>query len=199
MITKKYDSREEWLADRFGKITGTKVKDVIAKRGIARKIGFYQLVADRLAIPADDEDERDRGTRLEAKAIEEFVKKTKKKVDTSLLMWQRDDNPNIAYSPDGVISKTEAVEAKCLSSARHLEAFIEQAVPKDYEDQVLQAFVVNDKLKKLYVVFYDDRVVVKPFFYLEVERDQDKVNAYLLQEKMMLQEIDDIVIKLSGF
>lgn len=199
MITKKYDSREEWLADRFGKITGTKVKDVIAKRGIARKIGFYQLVADRLAIPADDEDERDRGTRLEAKAIEEFVKKTKKKVDTSLLMWQRNDNPNIAYSPDGVISKTEAVEAKCLSSARHLEAFIEQAVPKDYEDQVLQAFVVNDKLKKLYVVFYDDRVVVKPFFYLEVERDQDKVNAYLLQEKMMLQEIDDIVIKLSGF
>lgn len=199
MITKKYDSREEWLADRFGKITGTKVKDVIAKRGIARKIGFYQLVADRLAIPADDEDERDRGTRLEAKAIEEFVKKTKKKVDTSLLMWQRDDNPNIAYSPDGVISKTEAVEAKCLSSARHLEAFIEQAVPKDYEDQILQAFVVNDKLKKLYVVFYDDRVVVKPFFYLEVERDQDKVNAYLLQEKMMLQEIDDIVIKLSGF
>lgn len=199
MITKKYDSREEWLADRFGKITGTKVKDVIAKRGIARKIGFYQLVADRLAIPADDEDERDRGTRLEAKAIEEFVKKTKKKVDTSLLMWQRNDNPNIAYSPDGVISKTEAVEAKCLSSARHLEAFIEQAVPKDYEDQILQAFVVNDKLKKLYVVFYDDRVVVKPFFYLEVERDQDKVNAYLLQEKMMLQEIDDIVIKLSGF
>jgi len=199
MITKKYESREEWLADRFGKITGTKVKDVIAKRGISRKIGFYQLVADRLAIPADDEDKRDRGTRLEAKAIEEFIKKTKKKVDTSLLMWQRNDNPNIAYSPDGVISKTEAVEAKCLSSARHLEAFIEQSVPKDYEDQVLQAFVVNDKLKKLYVVFYDDRVVVKPFFYLEVERDQDKVNAYLLQEKMMLQEIDDIIAKLSGF
>src|SRR3990167_5082243 len=103
MKTFNFETREEWLAARRGKITGSRLKDLITKRGTGRKIGFYELIAEKLGIPADDESAMDRGARLETEAIEQFVKETGKKVDTSLVIWTRDDDENIAISPDGFI------------------------------------------------------------------------------------------------
>jgi hypothetical protein len=49
----------------------------------------------------------DRGKRLEDEAIERFAKETGKKVNTDLVLWMRDDDENIAVSPDGSIGKTK--------------------------------------------------------------------------------------------
>lgn len=201
MITKRYESREEWEAAREGKITGSKLGKLFAKRG-GRLIGFYQLIADRLAIPEDgDENAMNRGTRLEPEALEVFAKETGKEVDSSLLIWMREDNEMIAISPDGVIGETEAVEVKCLNPAHHIQALVTEAIPSDYEEQVLQYFIVNDKLERLYFVFYDPRVTAKPFFYHTVERSevQDDVDKYLSMEKQALAEVNEIVGKLSEF
>lgn len=195
----KFEDREEWLGARLGKITGSRLKDIIVKRGNSRKIGFYELIAERLAIPADGENPMDRGTRLEAEAVARFEQETKKKVDTSLVIWTRDDNESIAISPDGFIGKTEAVEAKCLASSRHIEAFLTQKVPSDYEMQMMQYFIVNDKLKKLYFVFYDPRLQVKDFFFLEIKREniQEEIDEYLAYQKDILKEVDEIVNSLT--
>ena len=72
----------------------------------------------------------------------------------------RDDDENIAVSPDGFIGTTEAVECKCLSSARHIEALLTRAIPSEYEYQVLQYFIVNDKLEMLNFVCYDPRFMM---------------------------------------
>lgn len=199
MITTKYDTHEKWLADRVGKITGSRAKEISIKRGEGKKIGFYELIAERLAIPADKENPMDRGTRLEEEAIARFTKETGKKVDTNLYIWSRDDNRNIAVSPDGVIDRENAVEVKCLSSARHIEALLTNKIPSDYEYQVLQYFVVNDDLQKLYFCFYEPRLSVKQFFYIEVTREsvQEEVETYLEHEQQVLKEIEDIVINLS--
>jgi len=199
MKTHKFEDREAWLEARRGKITGSRLKDIVVKRGTGKKIGFYELIAERLGIPADDENSMDRGTRLESEAIETFKKETGKKVDTSLVIWTRDDNENIAISPDGFIGKTEAVEAKCLASARHIEAFLTQQIPDEYEFQKLQYFIVNDKLKTLYFCFYDPRLIAKPFFYIAVNRAdiQEDIDTYLLYQKMTLEEVDSIVNSLT--
>lgn len=205
MIVKQYENEDQWLQDRLGKITGTKLKDLIEKRKMnGRKIGFYQLIADKMAIPGMTENAMERGRVMEKEAVARFMQETKIVVDPSLVMWVRDDNQNIAYSPDATIKDingevAEAVEAKCLSSARHIEALITQQVPKDYEDQVLQAFIVNEKLQKLYLVFYDDRLVAKQFFYLTIERDQEKVDKYLETERKILEEVDRYVAELTEF
>lgn len=205
MIVKSYEDEKEWLQDRLGRITGTKVKDLISKRKMSgRKIGFYQLIADKMAVPGITENAMERGRELEKEAVARFMQEAKIVVDPSLVMWVREDNQNIAYSPDATIKDingdvTEAVEAKCLSSARHIEAYITQHVPKDYEDQVLQAFIVNEKLKKLYLVFYDDRLVSKQLFYITVERDQKKVDEYLETERKILEEVDRYVAELTEF
>lgn len=197
----KFKNREEWLAGRIGKITGSRLKDIIVKRGNGKKLGYYELIAERLAIAPDGENPMDRGTRLESEAMDMFIKETKKKVDTSLVIWAREDNGSIAISPDGFIGKKEAVEVKCLSSARHIEAWLTQVVPDEYEMQAIQYFIVNDDLETLYLAFYDPRLPCKVFFYLTIKRKdlQEKIAEYLDYQRKTLAEIDEIVLSLSNF
>jgi len=193
-----FDNEQAWLEARRGRITGTVLKDIVVKRGTGKKLGFYKLIAERIAIPADEENQMDRGKRLEDEAIERFSEETSKKVNTDLVLWVSDENENIALSPDGVIGDTEAVEVKCLASERHIEALITQKVPKDYEFQALQYFITNSKLKILYFVFYDPRMP-RDFFFLTIKREElaEDIETYLAYEKDTLAEVDEWVTKLT--
>ena len=196
----KLENKENWLEYRIGKITGSKLKDLIVKRGTGEKIGFYSLIAERLAQPADEENPMERGTRLEDEAIQMFKDKTGLEVDTSLVIWQRDDNANIAISPDGFIDDENAVEVKCLSSAKHIEAYLTKKIPDEYEYQVLQYFIVNDNLQKLYFVMYDPRMPEHlQLHYFEVEREtlQDDIETYKQYQIEKLAKIDEIINQLT--
>lgn len=199
MRVNNFSDEQTWLEARKTKITGSRLKDIITLRGTGKKIGYYELIAERLALPATDENPMDRGHRLEEEAIEQFSKETGKEVDTSLVLWERDDNASIAISPDGFIGETEAVEVKCLASARHIEALLTDEIPSEYEFQVLQYFIVNEKLETLYFIFYDPRLSVKSFFYKTVKREdvKDNVDKYLEYQRKTLEEITEIVNKLT--
>lgn len=164
-----------------------------------KKLGYYELIAERLGVPPEDESDMTRGTRLESEAVERFVTETKKKADPSLVIWVREDNDSIAVSPDASIGKTAAVEAKCLSSARHIEAFLTQKIPSEYHFQKLQYFITNENLKTLYWVFYDPRILAKPFFFFEVKRSdvQDEVDEYLAYQRALIDEVNVIVNNLT--
>lgn len=198
MKIKKFNDEESWLESRRGKITGTRLKDLVSTRGSKPKIGFYEIIAERVAIPASDERAIDRGKRIEDDAVQRFASETGKKINNDLVMWQRDDNEDIAVSPDASIGKTEAVECKCLSSARHIEAWFTKKIPSEYEYQVLQYFIVNDKLKKLYFVFYDPRMP-KDFFYFIVERKdvEEKAKEMLEMQREVLAQLKAIEIELT--
>lgn len=187
----KFTDEQDWLDARRGRITGTRLGSLLSKRDKKPLKGFYEIIAERVAVPHDGENVMDRGKRLEDEALERFAKETGKKVSADLVLWCRDDDENIALSPDGVIGKTEAVEAKCLNSAGHIEAWLTKQVPNEYEHQVLQYFIVNDKLKKLYFVFYDPRLPKIDFFFLEISRKdmEEKINEYLTMEKDVLAQI----------
>lgn len=210
MQVHKYDSREEWLYGRMGKITGSRLKDIVIKRGTDKKIGYYQLIAERLGVPPDGENPMERGSRLESEAIERFKEETGKEVDTSLIIWTRDDNDSIAVSPDGVIDDAEeAIEVKCLSSALHIKAYLTKEVPDEYEMQVLQYFIVNENLQTLHFAFYDPRFVMffgqtgskakLDFFVIKVERKslEEKIAEFLAYEKQVIEEVNDVVNKLT--
>lgn len=199
MKTLKFQNKLEWEEARVGKITGTKLKDLISKKGATPKKGFYQLIAERVALPADDENVMDRGTRLEEEAIKRFEIETKKKVDTSLIMWVSADNESIAISPDGVIGKNEAIEVKCLNSASHIEALLTNELPSEYEFQVLQYFIVNPKLETLYFAFYDPRVPAKDFFFFTLKREEreTEIEQYKKEQLRILAEVEKIVLSLT--
>lgn len=250
MKTITFDSREQWMNARLGKITGSRLQDIVIKSGVTKdmivkclesnevefkksaskeelqklvspldyeklensldeKLGFYELVAERLCVSEEDfdgyvpnETPMDRGTRLQKFAIDQFTKETSKKVDESLVLWSRDDYESIAISPDGsIIGEDSAIETKCLSSAKHLCAYLTNTIPDEYEFQKVQYFIVNDKLQKLYFAFYDPRIPVKSFFVIEFTREelQPEIDKYLLYQIRKLKKIDDIVAKLSNF
>ena len=195
----KFNNEDQWKDARLGKVTGTRLKDIIVKRGTGKKIGFYELIAERVAIPASGEAAMDRGKRLEVEALERFEKETGKVLIKDLVMWTREDNADIAFSPDGFTEdETEVADAKCLSSARHIEALLTQDVPSEYEEQIIQAFCVNDLLKTFYLVFYDPRMP-RDFFYLTVTRAnvQEKVTEYLDYQRRTLAEVEEIVKSLT--
>lgn len=198
MIIKKYLNEQEWLEDRKGRITGSRLGSLFSKRDKKPLKGFYELIAERVAIPADGENAMDRGKRLEVEGIERFEATTGKVVNKDLVLWVREDNENIAVSPDGYIGDTEAVEVKCLNSASHIEAFLTGDIPTEYEYQVLQYFIVNDNLQTLYFCFYDPRMP-KDFFYHKVERVNvaEKIAEYLEMEREALIKIKEIEDKLT--
>lgn len=199
MKTLKFENREQWLDARLGRITGTRLKDLVDKRGTGkRKKGFYEIIAERVAIPASDENVMDRGLRLEDIAMQKFSEITQKKVNTDLVIWCREDDENIAISPDGIIGKTEAIECKCLNSASHLEAWLTKEIPNEYEYQVLQYFIVNDELQTLYFLFYDPRMP-KDIFWIEVTREskQEEIKEYIELEHLVLAQVAQIEAQLT--
>jgi len=201
MITHKFEDHDQWMEYRRGKITGSRLSDVVSTKETVKKIGFYELIAERIGIPGDGEDPMDRGHRLEEDAIERFTESTGKVVDNSLIVWESSDNSSMAVSPDGIIGETEAVEVKCLSSARHIEAFMGAGVPKDFKYQVLQYFIVNEKLETLYLCFYDPRLKVKDFFFKTIDRSHlaGEIEEIKKYEQDMLSEVDGIVDSMMKF
>lgn len=192
---------EEWLEWRRGKITGSRLNDIIVKRGTGRKLGFYEVLAERLSIvtDSDNEDAMERGHELEERALDAFAETTGKQVIKDCGVWVSDENEHVAISPDGEISETEAVEVKCLSSARHLQAYFEKEIPSEYEAQAMQYFIVNEKLEQLYFVFFDPRIPAKPMHYITIDRSEwtDTIETYKAYEQEALQDIAQKVAELT--
>jgi putative phage-type endonuclease len=200
MKTLKFEDKDLWLAARKTRITGSRLKDIVVLRGSEKKIGFWELLAERLEIADDESDSpMQRGTDLESEAIKAFEEYEGKTVNTDLVIWTRDDNESIAISPDGYIGETEAIECKCLASARHLEAYFTNKIPKEYWFQVLQYFIVNEKLELLHFVMYDPRIPQKPYFKITVDRStvQEEVDEYLEYQKKVIEEVNELANKLS--
>jgi len=197
----RFETEEDWKQARLGRIMGTRAGGIMPNKNTKeRKKGFWEAIAERLSVDDGYMDMMERGKDLEKEAIDRFTKETGVKIDDGLVIWSRADNDSIAVSPDGYTKDLkEAVEVKCLNTASHIEAIVTGKIPGEYTDQVLQYFVVNDDLEKLYFIFYDPRIKYKDFFYIEVLRDDAKVAERLEIEKEAVDEINRIVNELSGF
>ena len=194
---------DEWLSWRKGKITGSRLGDIVVKRGTGRKLGFYEVIAERLSVEHENDDDApmERGHTLEQKAADCFEELTGYKVNTDCGVWVSDQSQHIAISPDGEIDDKSAVEIKCLSSAKHLQAFFEQEIPTEYEAQVCQYFIVNENLEKLYFVFYDPRIPAKSIHYIVCERYDwhDRITMMKEQEEEVLADIENKINQLVTF
>ena len=196
----------EWMSFREGKRTGTSIGKLFAK---SRKTGelydttkplvtLYQKVAERLAEGTGDDDglesSRERGKDLENEAINEAEQKLGLKLERGNV-WQADDKNHIE-SPDAYTKDLKvAVEVKCLSSARHIQAIVEDRPPQEYMAEYINYFLVNDKLETLYVFLYDPRFLLEHLrtkvfkiersdirYEIERMRDVDDAAEWLINE-----------------
>lgn len=196
------ETKEEWLDERRGRITGTSAGSLLSKRDKKPLKGFYALLAERIAIPATDENVMDRGLRLESDAIDRFSQETGKKVQhMENVLFCREDESNIAYSPDGIVEGENAdVEVKCRNSEAHIEVILTGEVPSEYESQIIQGFVVNDDLKTRYMVFYDPRCP-RDLFFLTINRSDyaEKIAVALTEQREILKQLAELENKIINF
>ena len=131
---------------------------------------IYKLIAQRIAKPINPNDytlpegatysAMLRGQILEEEARELISEKLGKQIIPGRV-WQSEENEYMICSPDGEIvddtgKVSEAVEIKCLDSWKVVKAYYEKHPPLDYEAQIIQYFLVNENLQKLYFCIYSD-------------------------------------------
>lgn len=200
MIIKTYNTEDEWLDDRRPKVTGTKLGGIGEFRG-QHKIGFYELIAARIALYEDGgTSDRDRGHRFEAEAVEQLSNLVGIDFITDRTMWVREDNDYMAYSPDGYSADlTVAAEVKNLGTAWHMFIIDTDQIPNDskhpYYNQIIQAFIVNDDLEKVYFTSYDPRFTAKPLHVIVITREeaQEAIDYYRNLEERVLAEVEEYV------
>lgn len=188
---------DEWHQIRKGKVTGTTLKGIMGTPK-AKQDALYEIIAERLTIgvesDGDYENPMDRGLRLEPDAIAAFELETGKEVER-IGFVEDDTNPQIANSPDGLIGDDEAIEVKCMGGKNHVKMWLENKVPDEYIWQVVQYFIVNEKLVKLYFVGYHPDIPVHPLHIIEVLRTdmEEKISTAKVAQEDFLGEVENII------
>lgn len=214
---------EEWLQWRLGKITGAKAKSVqpLVKGSDRTPAGVWTLLAERVADNAGGEAPIERGHRLENEALDRLAKELKTTVNKDCGVWVSDIDEDITISPDGVEKAdipTWAAEVKCLGSAKHLMYIIKDIIAKSkeaykpfnsipneygstYREQVIQYFVVNEKLERLYFVLYDDRIALNgyDFYAIEISRHdiENEIAAQTENQKQVVAMVNNLILALN--
>jgi putative phage-type endonuclease len=132
----------EWFALRLGKVTASRVADVVAKTktgpSASRTNYMAQLIAERLTGAAQESFSNAAmqwGTEQEpnARSAYEFYRNETVKEIGFVLHPDIDDS---GASPDGLVGVDGMVEIKCPNTATHLETLLGKMVPAKYVNQM---------------------------------------------------------------
>jgi hypothetical protein len=213
---------------RRSKITGKTSKTIkplsrgLNKGKIDSAVGFWSLLAGKIAIQKDGEDPKERGDRLEPIAIRTLADRLKLIPDVEPGMWLSDEHEDIAITPDGAERSdkpTWAAEVKAMDSSLHLKYVIADRkakllegykaidlVPNEYShcyrEQCIQYFVVCETLQTLYFILIDDRVAIDSlaFHYITIKREDvaEEIEAQKAIQLQALAEVDKLILELTG-
>lgn len=193
----------EWHALRVGKVTASRVADLIAKTktgwGASRANYMAELIAERLTgEPAEKYTNAAMawGTEKEpdARAAYEFFR------DAAVTEIGFVDHPSISMtgaSPDGLVGDDGLVEIKCPNTATHLDTLLSQTVPAKYVTQMLWQMEVTGRAFCDFVS-YDPRLPESmSLFVKRVERDDKRISELRSSVVEFLEEVEQKMIALN--
>lgn len=211
---------QEWHDERRAKVTGKKLGNIMGTPA-ARITQMAELIAEEATEQTKvnrTSIEMERGTAEEPFAIKQFEKITKKIV-AKIGICVSDEFPWLACSPDGFIADkkgeyTEALEIKCPDSKQavlyRMENMLDPnltglltakgelratapflGVPIEYKWQIINYFLVNEKLETLYFVVYDARFI----------NEKEKAYTVVVQRNHLLvqEAIQQATVELARF
>lgn len=155
---------------------------------------IYDMIAHRLSNGQAPTDETpiQRGHRLEP-VIRDWVNEKYGYNFVEVGGLERDDEPDIANSPDGVEFLDDetieiSFEAKAFSGGKHVKAYFTEKYPDEHFPQVLQYFCVNDNLKKLIFVMGCPEITEFPYLKFEILREdiKDEIQESLNQQRLAI-------------
>lgn len=174
----------EWLRLRVGKITGTRLKDLMAKDNlslvdemIAENVSG--LVENSFVSPA-----MELGIIREPIARQLYEETTNNKV-SEVGFITSDKFDFVGCSPDGLIEENEVfiggLEIKCPSIKTHVKYIRQQQIPNEYKYQVYNYFLCADTIQWLDFVSYCPEFKNKPLFIHRITREEIEQELYILE------------------
>ncbi|WP_262027111.1 lambda exonuclease family protein [Microvirga sp. Mcv34] len=194
----------EWFAARLGKVTASRVADVIAKTktgwGASRANYMAELVAERLTGASADKFSNAAmqwGTEQEpeARAAYEF------RVGVDVVQVGFVPHPSILMSgasPDGLIGEDGLVEIKCPNTATHIDTLISQTIPGKYVTQMLWQMACTGR-QWCDFISYDPRLPPSMrLFTKRLERDEPRIKELEKDVSEFLAEVEHKVSQLMS-
>ena len=192
----------DWFKARLGKVTASRVADVVAKTksGVSASRTNYlaQLICERLTETVAEgytSVEMQWGTDQEPYARAAYSAKVGELVEEVGFI----DHPTIngaGASPDGLVAEG-LVEIKCGNTSTALDWILSGKPPTKYITQMQWQMACTDK-PWCDFVSYDPRLPENlRLLVIRVDRDDDRIKELEREVKEFLQELDDKVNKLK--
>lgn len=194
---------EEWFKARLGKVTASRVSDVIAKTktgySASRAKYMTQLILERLT---GERAESYSNAAMEWGVEQEAFARAAYEAHANVLVDQCGsfDHPSIAMSsasPDGLVEQDGLVEIKNPMSHTHLETLLTKTVNGDYVTQMQWQMACTGR-KWCDFVSYDSRMPEHlKLFVKRIERDDETIAELEKEVSKFLSELEDKVNKLK--
>lgn len=190
---------EAWFAARLGKVTASRVADLMAmtKTGYSASRANYmaELICERLTGQQGDgfsNAAMEWGTATEPQARAAYAFLT----DTDVVEVGFVEHPSIPMlgaSPDGLVGNIGLVEIKCPNTATHINTLLSETVPEKYRLQMHVQMMCAGREWCDFVSF-DPRLPADLQLWVHrVTRDQSTVENIEAEVRGFLTELDDKV------
>lgn len=191
---------EEWFKQRLGKVTASRIKDVMAKTksgpSKSRENYMMELLCQRLTGVAEEgfsSAAMQRGTDLEPMARGMYEGEYGVLVTESGFV----DHPKIlgcGASPDGLVGDDGLIEIKCPNTAQHIEFLRFKEIPLPYQMQMMFQMMCTDRHWCDFVSF-DDRLPQEMQFVCKrfIRSEQKELESAIEEEvKRFIGELDKL-------
>ena len=203
-MTSLIQGSPEWFAARLGRVTSSRVADIVArtKTGYSTSRANYlaQLLSERLTGTTGEgftNAAMQWGIDHEAEARSAF----EFRFDRNVTLIGFADHPTIAMSgasPDGLLENDGLVEIKCPNTATHIETLLSGAVPQKYETQMMWQMACTGR-QWCEFISYDPRLPeAMALFVKRISRDEDRIAELEAEVRSFLNELDSTIVDLQS-
>ena len=190
---------EEWFAARLGKVTASRVADVIATRkgqeSTVRAKYRLQLATERLTnkkVDAFFNQAMQDGIDREPMAREIYEHLVETQVEEVGFI----DHPNIAMagaSPDGLVNDDGIIEIKCPIETTHTTNLLEKRLPLKYKPQVQFQLATTGRQWCDFISYNPNFEPRLQLIVIRVERDDKYIEMLEVKIKEFLSEVEDMI------
>ena len=203
-MTEHEQRTEDWFAARCGKVTASRVADVLARTksgwSASRQNYAAQLVCERLTGAVEQgftNAAMQWGTDQEAPARDLYAFVSGEDVNETGFV----NHPRILMagaSPDGLVGSDGLVEIKAPNTATHIETLLSETVPAKYVHQMNWQMACTDRRWCDFVSF-DPRLPPElRLFVKRLERDDEVIREMEREITVFLDEVQTTIDKLQA-
>ena len=200
---------EEWFQQRLGKVTASRISDVIAKTktgvSTSRQNYLVQLVSERLTgKKGDSYVNQAMLDGIERESVARTLYELKQDVSvTEVGFFDHPDIKNSGASPDGAVNAEEEgkyaglIEIKCPIETTHTNTLMSKSVPSKYIPQIQWQMACTGAKWVDFVSYNPNFPVELQLFVSRVEKDDEYIKELETEVIKFLDEVEQTIIKLK--